>query len=125
MANLDQIIEELDALSSSEQRELVGMLEDKWNVKVPEPFVMPDFLLPKKEEPTSFDVVLIETTNRIATIKKIRAIFGISLKEARDMAEGLPRVLKADVDLEEAERLKKELEEAEAIIEVGASVPQS
>jgi large subunit ribosomal protein L7/L12 len=71
------------------------------------------------EEKTEFDVILAKAgENKINTIKVVRAITGLGLKEAKDLVEGAPKPIKEGVSKEEAEKIKKELEEAGAVCEV-------
>ena len=71
------------------------------------------------EEKTDFDVVLTEVgANKVSVIKAVREITGLGLKEAKDMVEGAPSVLKEAVSKEEAEELKKKLEETGATITI-------
>lgn len=71
------------------------------------------------EEPTEFDVVLNDVGgNKIAVIKEVRAATGLGLKEAKDMVDGVPKTVKEGLEKEQAEELKKKLEEAGAKIEL-------
>ena len=122
MANLEKIIEDLDALTSLEKTNLVGMLEEKWGVEAPKEQEMPDWLKdrlnPQEPEQDSFKVVLKGTTKRIDTIKKVRELLGLQLKEARDFIENFPKTVKEDLSKEEADELKKVLEEAGGEVEI-------
>ena len=71
------------------------------------------------EEKTEFDVVLAEAgANKVAVIKAVRGATGLGLKEAKDLVDGAPKELKAGVAKDEAEALKKQLEEAGAVVEI-------
>lgn len=71
------------------------------------------------EEPTTFDVTLKEAgANKIGVIKVVRTATGLGLKEAKDLVDGAPKMLKENISKEDAEKLKKELEEAGAKVEV-------
>ena len=128
MANLEQIVEDLSNLTVLEVAELSKMLEEKWGVTAAAPMAMaamPGMGAPAAdaaepaEEKTEFDVVLAAAgSEKIKVIKEVRAITGLGLKEAKDLVESAPKPLKEAIKKEEAEELKKKLEEVGATVEV-------
>ncbi|MEC9292070.1 MAG: 50S ribosomal protein L7/L12 [Pseudomonadota bacterium] len=123
MADLNKMVEELSALTVMEAAELSKLLEEAWGVSaaaaaaVAMPAAGGD--AGAAEEKTEFDVVLAEAGgNKIGVIKEVRAITGLGLKEAKDMVEGAPQVVKEGAAKAEAEELKKKLEEAGAKVEL-------
>lgn len=123
MADLNKIVEELSALTVMEAAELSKLLEEAWGVSaaaaaaVAMPAAGAD--AGAAEEKTEFDVVLAEAgSNKIGVIKEVRAITGLGLKEAKDMVEGAPQVVKEGAAKAEAEELKKKLEDAGAKVEL-------
>ena len=105
-----------------EAAELSKMLEEKWGVSAAAPVAVAaasGAAAPAVEEKTEFDVVLSEAgANKINVIKEVRAITGLGLKEAKDMVEGAPKTVKDGLSKEEAEKLKKQLEDAGAKVEL-------
>ncbi|MBL28211.1 MAG: 50S ribosomal protein L7/L12 [Rhodospirillaceae bacterium] len=126
MANLEQIAEDLSALTVLEAAELAKMLEEKWGVSAAAPVAMAAAGGPaaaagaaEAEEKTEFDVILAAAGDKkINVIKEVRAITGLGLKEAKDLVESAPKPLKEGVNKEEADELKKKLEEAGATVEI-------
>ena len=114
------LVEEIEKMSVLDLAELVKILEKKFGVSAAAPAaVMAGPVAGGEaqaaEEKTSFDVELTEAGgNKIATIKAIRAITEMGLKEAKDLAEAAPKMVKEGVKKEEAEEMKKTLEEAGA-----------
>jgi large subunit ribosomal protein L7/L12 len=124
MANLQQIVEDLSALTVLEASELSKMLEERWGVSAAAPVaaaVVPGAAAPveEAEEQTEFDVVLAAIGDKkINVIKEVRAITGLGLKEAKDLVEAAPKAVKEGVSQDEAAKLKAQLEEAGATVEV-------
>jgi large subunit ribosomal protein L7/L12 len=124
MANLEQLVEDLSALSVLQAAELSKMLEDKWGVSAAAPVAMAaagPAAAPAEaaEEQTEFDVILaVIGDKKINVIKEVRAITGLGLKEAKDLVEGAPKPVKEGVSKEEAAKLKEQLEGAGASVEV-------
>jgi large subunit ribosomal protein L7/L12 len=119
----EDIIDALSNMSVLEVTELVKELEDKWGVSAAAPVAAvaaaPGAGEAAAEEKTEFDVVMSSFgSNKVAVIKAVRGITGLGLKEAKDMVEGVPATIKEGVSKEEAEELKKQLEEAGASVEV-------
>lgn len=122
MANLDQIVEQLSALSVLEAAELSKLLEEKWGVSAAAPVAVAAAAGPAAaavEEKTDFTVVLADGgANKINVIKEVRAITGLGLKEAKDLVEGAPKTVKEGVNKEDADKFKKQLEAAGAKVEL-------
>lgn len=125
MANLDQLVESLSSLTVLEAAELAKMLEEKWGVSAAAPVAMAmapgaaAAAAPAAEEKTEFTVILANAGDKkINVIKEIRAITGLGLKEAKDLVEGAPKEVKADLPKAEAEKIKKQLEDAGAKVEL-------
>ena len=124
MANLEKLVDQLSSLTVLEASELSKLLEDKWGVSAAAPVVVaaaggPAGGAAPAEEKTEFTVVLMAAGDKkINVIKEVRAITSLGLKEAKDLVEGAPKEVKADVSKEEAEKLKKQLEDAGAKVEL-------
>ncbi|MDD2867007.1 50S ribosomal protein L7/L12 [Neomegalonema sp.] len=123
MANLDKIVEDLSALTVLEAAELSKLLEEKWGVSAAAPVAVaaagPVAAAAPVEEKTEFTVVLVDAGDKkINVIKEVRAITGLGLKEAKDLVEGAPSEVKADAPKADAEKWKKQLEEAGAKVEL-------
>lgn len=122
MADLAKIVEELSTLSIMEAVELKTMLEEKWGVTAAvaaAPAAGGAAAGPAAEEKTEFNVTLKDAgANKINVIKEVRAITGLGLKEAKDLVEGAPKLLKGDVKKDEAEKIKKQLEDAGAKVDI-------
>jgi large subunit ribosomal protein L7/L12 len=114
MANLEKIVEELSALTVLEAAELSKMLEEKWGVSAAAAVAVaagPAAAAAPVEEQTEFNVVLAAAGDKkIEVIKEVRAITGLGLKEAKDLVEAAPKMVKEGVGKDEAEKLKKQLE---------------
>jgi large subunit ribosomal protein L7/L12 len=123
MANLDKLVEDLSSLTVLEAAELSKMLEEKWGVSAAAPVAAaaaaPAAAAEAAEEQTEFDVILAAIgEKKINVIKEVRAITGLGLKEAKDLVEAAPKAVKEGVNKDEAEKFKKQLEEAGATVEV-------
>ncbi len=124
MANTDTLVEQLSGLTVLEVSELVKALEEKWGASAAAPVAMAAAPAAAAGEPveekTSFDVVMTSFgDNKIAVIKAVReAVSGLGLAEAKALVEKAPETIKADVNKEEAEAIKKKLVEAGAVIEI-------
>jgi len=124
MANTDTLVEQLSGLTVLEVSELVKALEEKWGVSAAAPVAAAAAPAAGAGEPveekTSFDVVMTSFgENKIAVIKAVReAVSGLGLAEAKALVEKAPETIKADVNKEEAEAIKKKLVEAGAVIEI-------
>ena len=124
MADLTKIVEDLSGLTVLEAAELSKMLEEKWGVSAAAPVAVAAAgaaggAAEAAEEKTDFDVVLASVGDKkINVIKEVRAITGLGLKEAKDLVEGAPGTLKEGAPKEEAEEIKKKLEEVGATVEL-------
>ncbi|MGB8275157.1 MAG: 50S ribosomal protein L7/L12 [Alphaproteobacteria bacterium] len=124
MANLAKIVDDLSGLTVLEAAELSKMLEEKWGVSAAAPVAVAAVgaaapaaaAAPEQDE---FTVVLATIGDKkINVIKEVRAITGLGLKEAKDLVEGAPKPVKEGVNKAEAEKIKKQLEEAGATVEL-------
>ena len=114
----EQIIEAIASKSVTEIVELIAAMEEKFGVSAAA-VAAAGGAAAAAEEKTEFDVVLAEAgANKVAVIKAVRGATGLGLKEAKDLVESAPANLKEGVSKEEAEALKKELEEAGAKVEI-------
>ena len=124
MANLDQLVDELSKLTVLEAAELSKKLEDAWGVSAAAPVAVA--AAPgagggeaAAAEKTEFDVMLMAAGDKKSNvIKEVRAITALGLKEAKDLVEAAPKAVKEGVGKDEAEELKKKLEEAGATVEL-------
>ena len=117
----EQIIEAIASKSVSEIVELIAAMEEKFGVSAAAAVAAAPAAggAAAAEEKTEFDVVLAEAgANKVAVIKAVRGATGLGLKEAKDLVESAPAALKEGVSKEEAEGLKKSLEEAGAEVEL-------
>ena len=123
-ADLQKIAEDLSALTVIEAAELSKMLEEKWGVSAAAPVAVAAVAgtgdgAAEEEEQTEFDVILaVIGEKKINVIKEVRAVTGLGLKEAKDLVESAPAPIKEAVNKDEADELKKKLEEVGATIEV-------
>lgn len=124
MADLAKLVDSLSALTVLEAAELSKLLEEKWGVSAAAPVAVaavggaaaPAVV---EEEKTEFDVILVDAGDKkINVIKEVRAITGLGLKEAKDLVEGAPKPVKEAATKDEAAKIKKQLEEAGAKVEV-------
>ena len=130
MADLEKIAEDLSSLTVLEAAELSKMLEEKWGVQASAgggmmmmPGAMPAAAAESDdaaaEEQTEFDVILTSFgEKKINVIKEVRAITSLGLKEAKDLVEGAPKPVKEGTSKNEAEEIKKKLEEVGASVEL-------
>ena len=126
MADLQKIVEELSSLTLLEAAELTKLLEQKWGVSAASFAVAaaPGAAAGAAaaivaEEKTEFDAVLTGVgEKKIQVIKVVRELTSLGLKEAKDLVEGVPKAVKEGVSKEEAETVKKKLEEVGATVEI-------
>ena len=122
MADLAKIVDDLSALTVLEASELSKMLEEKWGVSAAAPVAAAaagGAPAAAVEEKTEFDVILVSFgENKINVIKEVRAITALGLGEAKALVEAAPKAVKEGVNKEEAEKIKKQLEEAGATVEI-------
>lgn len=122
MADLEKIADELSTLTVLEAAELAKLLEEKWGVSAAAPVAA---AAPAgggeaaAEVKDSFSVVLASAGDqKINVIKEVRALTGLGLKEAKDLVEGAPKEVKADVPTAEANEIKEKLEAVGATVEL-------
>jgi large subunit ribosomal protein L7/L12 len=119
-----ELLKELSAKPIMEVVELVKMLEDEWGVSAAAPVAVAapgagDAAGAAVEEQTEFDVVMSSFgANKVSVIKAVRTITGLGLKEAKDMVEGVPVSVKEGASKDDAEAVKKQLEEAGATVDL-------
>ena len=126
MADLAKLVDELSALTVLEAAELSKMLEEKWGVSAAAPVAVAAApaaggaaAAPAAEAQTEFTIILANGGDKkINVIKEIRTITGLGLKEAKDLVEGAPKTVKEGVSKDEADKIKKVLEENGATVEV-------
>ncbi len=124
MADLQKIVDDLSALTVLEAAELSKLLEEKWGVSAAAAVAVAapaggGAAAPAAEEKTEFDVVLTgDGGKKINVIKEVRAITGLGLTEAKTLVESAPKAVKEGVNKDEAEKIKKQLEEAGATVEL-------
>ena len=118
----EQIVDAIAAKSLMEVMDLVKAIEDKFGVTAAAPVMMaagPAAAAAPVEEQTEFSVILKAAgEKKVEVIKAVRAITGLGLKEAKDLVEGAPQVVKEAVSKEDSEKFKKDLEAAGASVEV-------
>jgi len=122
-AGLEEIFTKLDGLTISQAAKLVKALEERWGVSAAAPAAVA--MAPAggggdvEEEKTAFDVVLKEIGDKkIQVIKAVRSVTGLGLKEAKDLVDGAPNKIKEGASKDEAEKIKKDLEDAGAVVEL-------
>ena len=119
---ITNIVEEIKTLTILELADLVKAVEEEFGVSAAAPVgvvAVAGAAAPAVEEKTEFDVILTGFGDKkLNVIKAVREITGLGLKEAKDMVEGCPKAIKEGVSKEEAEALKKQLEESGATVEV-------
>ena len=125
VASKEDVLEAISQMSVMDLVELISEMEEKFGVTAAAPVAVAaapaagDSAEAAGEEQTEFEVVLAGAgDNKIAVIKAVRAITGLGLKDAKDLVEGAPKPLKDSVSKEEAEEMKKQLEEAGASVEL-------
>ena len=124
MSKIEKLVEDLSGLTVLEAAELAKLLEDKWGVSAAAPVAAAAAgpaaaAAAPAVEKTEFTVVLAAAGDKkINVIKEVRAITGLGLKEAKDLVEGAPKEVKADVSKDEAAKIKKQLEDAGAKVEL-------
>ncbi len=123
MANLEEIVEKLSALTVMEAAKLSKMLEETWGVSAAAPVAAAaaGAAAPAAvaEEQTEFNVILADAgEKKINVIKEVRAVTGLGLKEAKDLVEAAPKVVKEGVSKDEAKKIKELLESAGAKVEL-------
>jgi len=127
MADLGKIVDDLSSLTVLEAAELAKLLEEKWGVSAAAPVAVAAAgggggaaaAAAPAEEQTEFNVILtVAGEKKINVIKEVRAITGLGLKEAKDLVEAAPKPVKEGVSKDEAAKIKKQLEEAGATVDI-------
>ena len=120
--DLGKMVEDLSALTVIDVSKLTKMLEEKWGVSAAAPVAVAAAAAPVAEaavEQTEFDVILAAFgEKKINVIKEVRAITALGLKEAKDLVEAAPKAVKEGVNKEEAAKIKKQLQDAGATVEI-------
>jgi large subunit ribosomal protein L7/L12 len=125
MADIQNLVETIGGLSLLEASELVKALEDKFGVSAAAAAVAPVAVgagaaaAPAVEEKDTFDVILMAAgANKINVIKVVRELTGLGLKEAKDLVDGAPKPVKEGVSKEDSEKMKKQLTDVGASVEL-------
>ena len=124
MSKIEKLVDDLSSLTVLEAADLAKLLEEKWGVSAAAPVAVAAAapaggVAAPAAEKTEFTVVLTDAGDKkINVIKEVRAITGLGLKEAKDLVEGAPKEVKADVPKDEAAKIKKQLEDAGAKVEL-------
>jgi len=119
--NNDEVVSYLSAMPVIELAGLIKTLEEKWGVSAAAPMAMAmgGAAAAPAEEKTAFDVMLMDAgANKINVIKEVRAVTGLGLKEAKDLVEAAPKLLKEGVTKEEAAKMKEVIEKAGAKVQI-------
>ena len=123
MSNVESILESIEKLTLLEAAELVKAMEEKFGVSAAAPVAVaaaPAAAAPAEDADAEVSVILasVPADKKIAVLKEVRTITGLGLKEAKDLVDGAPKAVKEGVKKEEAEAIKKQLEEAGATVEI-------
>ena len=124
MADINTLVDQLSSLTVLEAADLAKALEEKWGVSAAAAVAAPaaggaGAAAPAAEEKTDFDVILTgDGGKKINVIKEVRAITGLGLGEAKALVEGAPKAVKEGVSKDEAEKIKKQIEEAGGTVEL-------
>ena len=124
MADLTKLVDQLSELTVLEAAELSKLLEEKWGVSAAAAVAVAapgggGAAAPAEEAQTEFDVILTgDGGKKINVIKEVRALTGLGLTEAKTLVESAPKAVKEGVSKDEAEKVKKQLEEAGATVEL-------
>ena len=124
MADINGLVDQLSALTVLEAAELAKALEEKWGVSAAAAVAVAGpagggAAAPAEEEKTEFDVIITgDGGKKINVIKEVRAITGLGLGEAKALVEGAPKPIKEGINKDEAEKIKKQIEEAGGTVEL-------
>ena len=124
MSNVETILESIEKLTLLEAAELVKAMEEKFGVSAAAPVAVaaaPAAAAADAGEAADAEVTVVLASagaNKIAVLKEVRAITGLGLKEAKELVDGAPKPVKENIKKEEAEAIKKQLEEAGATVEI-------
>ena len=115
MADITKLVDQLSELTVLEAADLAKALEEKWGVSAAAAVAA----APAAEEKTEFDVILTgDGGKKINVIKEVRAITGLGLGEAKALVEGAPKPVKEGINKDEAEKIKKQIEDAGGTVEL-------
>ena len=123
MSNVETILEQIEKLTLLEASELVKAMEEKFGVSAAAPVAAvaaaPAAAAEAAEGPSEVSVILASAgANKIPVLKIVRDLTGLGLKEAKDLVDGAPKPVKENIKKEDAEAIKKQLEEAGATVEI-------
>ena len=122
MADINGLVDQLSALTVLEAAELAKALEEKWGVSAAAAVAVAGpaaAAAPAAEEKTEFDVILTgDGGKKINVIKEVRAITGLGLGEAKALVESAPKAVKEGVNKDEAQKIKKQIEDAGGTVEL-------
>ena len=123
MSNVETILESIEKLTLIEAAELVKAMEEKFGVSAAAPVAVaaaPAAAAPAEDADAEVSVVLasVPADKKIAVLKEVRTLTGLGLKEAKDLVEAAPKAVKEGIKKEDAEAIKKQLEEAGATVEI-------
>ena len=122
MADINALVDQLSALTVLEAADLAKALEEKWGVSAAAAVAVAGpaaAAAPAEEEKTEFDVILTgDGGKKINVIKEVRAITGLGLGEAKALVEGAPKAVKEGIGKDEAEKIKKQIEDAGGTVEL-------
>ncbi len=124
MADINKLVDQLSELTVLEAADLAKALEEKWGVSAAAAVAVAGpaagaAAAPAAEEKTEFDVILTgDGGKKINVIKEVRAITGLGLGEAKALVEGAPKAVKEGVNKDEAEKIKKQIEDAGGTVEL-------
>src|SRR4051794_32731790 len=124
MADINSLVDQLSSLTVLEAADLANALAEKWGVSAAAPVAAAPAAAggaaaPAAEEQTEFDVILTgDGGKKISVIKEVRAITGLGLGEAKALVEGAPKAVKEGVNKDEAQKIKKQIEEAGGTVEL-------
>ena len=123
MSNVETILEQIEKLTLLEASELVKAMEEKFGVSAAAPVAVaaaaPAAAAEAAEAPSEVSVILASAgANKIPVLKIVRDLTGLGLKEAKDLVDGAPKPVKENIKKEDAEAIKKQLEEAGATVEI-------
>jgi large subunit ribosomal protein L7/L12 len=122
MADINSLVDQLSALTILEAADLAKALEEKWGVSAAAAVAVAGPAAaagPEVEEQTEFDVILTgDGGKKINVIKEVRALTGLGLGEAKTLVESAPKAIKEGVNKDEAEKIKKQIEEAGGTVEL-------
>ncbi|WMC20201.1 MAG: 50S ribosomal protein L7/L12 [Enterobacteriaceae bacterium PSpyr] len=119
MNNIEKLLKTIESMSIKEISEFINVIEKKYNITSNSIINNSNIIKKKKEEKTEFNVILKSYgTNKISVIKAVRSAINLGLKEAKDLVESAPVILKEKLNKLDSENLKKKIEISGAIIDI-------